>query len=392
MSKRTLDSFFSPTTKKIKQSTQDVLDHGPSQQKEIKASQALVADASHHSLPKSISTTSHATYAFPIADLPSTISEELDELLLTASGKMIKNQPHLDLLYFEPLIPRSVADELFQFLRSALPFYRVKYTINRFGKSLDINTPRYTTVFGIDETSRFLETIASFPEDSKTNLMSTRIVEASNRLNEVAPGKYKSCVVPPRPIPPCLSVLKNLTEALTSDTYNFVLVNYYADGKDSISFHSDDERFLGDHPTIASFSLGARRDFLMKHKPPGAGPGNGNRGGKSSTNDDNNDNDTNEKIYPGTSPIKLALGSGDMILMRGETQRNWLHSIPKRTGKNTGGVGDNGRINITMRKALVPGGTENYYRYNVGAGPVYRWDDRRREMRLWEEPKLEKCR
>ena len=53
---------------------------------------------------------------------------------------------------------------------------------------------------------------------------------------------------------------------------------------------------------------------------------------------------------PETKPIKLALASGDMVLMRGKTQANWLHSIPKRTGKN---AEDGGRINITFRKAMV---------------------------------------
>lgn len=29
-------------------------------------------------------------------------------------------------------------------------------------------------------------------------------------------------------------------------------------------YHSDDERFLGENPTIASLSLGSKRYFLMK--------------------------------------------------------------------------------------------------------------------------------
>jgi hypothetical protein len=57
-----------------------------------------------------------------------------------------------------------------------------------------------------------------------------------------------------------------------------------------------------------------------------------------------------------------------------------LHSIPKRTGKNGE---DGGRINITFRRAMVKGGTENYYNYNVGNGPVYRWNEDRREMMPW---------
>ena len=68
-----------------------------------------------------------------------------------------------------------------------------------------------------------------------------------------------------------------------------------------------------------------------------------------------------------------------MILMRGPTQSNWLHSIPKRKG----GESDMGRINITFRKAMVKYGTENYYQYNVGNGGVWRWDNKKAEMVPW---------
>ena len=70
-----------------------------------------------------------------------------------------------------------------------------------------------------------------------------------------------------------------------------------------------------------------------------------------------------------------------MVLMRGTTQSSWLHSIPKRKG----GESEKGRINITFRKAMTPGGTENYYRYNVGSGGVWRWDERGKEMRAWRK-------
>ena len=78
-------------------------------------------------------------------------------------------------------------------------------------------------------------------------------------------------------------------------------------------------------------------------------------------------------------PLKLPLASGDMILMRGSTQSNWLHSIPKRKG----GESDTGRINITFRKAMVKYGTENYYQYNVGNGGIWRWNDKKNEMIPW---------
>lgn len=179
--------------------------------------------------------------------------------------------------------------------------------------------PRYTTVFGLDETSKFDENGEVI--DAKTG-------------NKVLKDRFYT-KYPPRPIPKCLDDLRLSTERATGCTFNFCLVNYYASGSDSISYHSDDERFLGDLPAIASFSLGAKRDFLMKHKqvPP----------------------NNSAPPPPETKPIKLPLGSGDMVLMRGRTQANWLHSIPKRTGKN---AEDGGRINITFRKAMVKGGTE----------------------------------
>ncbi len=79
---------------------------------------------------------------------------------------------------------------------------------------------------------------------------------------------------------------------------------------------------------------------------------------------------------PPAAPLKLPLASGDMVLMRGPTQSNWLHSIPKRKG----GESDRGRINITFRKAMVRAGTENYYTYNVGNGIAHRWDPKKEEM------------
>lgn len=107
----------------------------------------------------------------------------------------------------------------------------------------------------------------------------------------------------------------------------------------------------------------------MRHKP--IAPGGGSTGLVSGSGEGARD----------TKPLKLTLASGDMVIMRGETQSNWLHSIPKRKG----GEADNGRINITFRKAVVPGGTENYYRYNVGDGEVFRWDEERGEMMKWKE-------
>lgn len=321
MSKRTLEGFFNVSTAKKHRTDEKIL-----------------SPIINNTPPK---TTNHSTYPWPVPHLPSAIADDL-ELLVTAEGRVVNDQPDLDLLYFRPLIPRTIERDLFEFLRSELFFYRVQYTIKRFGAETQINTPRYTTVFGLDETSRFIGHSAS-------------IVDASDPSKPIPKTKYKC---QPRPIPECLDLLRRITEAATDTKYNFCLVNYYATGSDSISYHSDDERFLGPDPAIASFSLGAKRDFLMKHKPvpPKAGV-----------------------TVPEIKPIKLSLGSGDMVLMRGKTQANWLHSVPKRKG----GEADQGRINITLRRGMVPYATENYNQYNVGTGGVYKWNKTKKEMVPW---------
>ncbi|KAI9722717.1 MAG: hypothetical protein M1812_001648 [Candelaria pacifica] len=306
--KRTLDSFFQPSANK------------KTRLSEIETTTATT----NPSKPPS----THSTYPFSVPHLPPSIASVLPSLPSSISRE-IKDQPDLDLLYFEPYIPQKLARELFEFLR----------------------------IFGVDSSSQFS------PNGSLLD---------STTSKPIPKDRYKTCA--PRPIPGCLDELRKNTEAATNSTFNFCLVNYYANGADSISYHSDDERFLGPDPAIASFSLGAKRDFLMKHKPPPAPPSGSTKDTPSAT-----------KIGPIkepslSTPLKLPLASGDMILMRGRTQPNWLHSIPKRKGKESEG----GRINITFRKAMVKGGTENYYCYNVGSGGVFRWDGGKGEMVPWK--------
>ncbi|RVX74686.1 hypothetical protein B0A52_01813 [Exophiala mesophila] len=359
MSKRTLEGFFSPALKKPK------LDDSPFTTTTTTTTKIPSAvPPSYQNLP----TTNHPTYPWPIPHFPPHIRSEL-ETLVTAEGEELRDKPHLDLLYFQPFIPRTIQREVFEFLRSQLFFYRVTYKIKRFGKEVTINTPRFTTVFGVDETSRFVNdegVAAGLFEASNGLITTTTMTTTTNPPSRIQSNKYKCH---PRPIPECLDLLRRVTEACTNTQYNFCLVNYYATGSDSISYHSDDESFLGPDPAIASFSLGAKRDFLMRHKPPAA-----------TSKDRSTDDASSDNVKNRANDIKLSLQSGDMILMRGPTQKNWLHSIPKRAGSQS----DSGRINITLRRAMVIAGTENYYRYNVGQGPVYRWDSSRREMVLWK--------
>lgn len=112
--------------------------------------------------------------------------------------------------------------------------------------------------------------------------------------------------------------LKNIQRKLNEDLghqFNSVLVNLYRDGEDYMSWHADNEKELGLRPTIASLSFGISRDFFFKH------------------------NSTQEKI-------KLNLEHGDLLVMKGNVQEYWKHSLPKRKRVNSM------RLNLTFRKIM----------------------------------------
>lgn len=337
MSKRThtLDTFFTPSSAKRSKTTNREGDtHLPRESSPDTYKPAVAQNGNISSAPQAFST--HSTYPFPIPYLSATMIHLLT-FAPAAEARVTDDQPGLDLLYCQPYVPKEVQRGLFHFLRQELFFYRVKYHIKRGPVETEVNTPRFTTVFGLDETARF--------EDGE-------LVDAAT--GKLLPTSTYHCR--PRLIPQCLDTLRELTEIATGCRFNFALVNFYATGMDSISYHSDDERFLGVNPAIASFALGASRNFLLKHKPTAA------------------------KHESEATPIKLPLAPGDMILMRGKTQHHWLHSIPKRKGRGA----YEGRINITFRRARMKEGTGNYYKYNVGEGPSYRWDGASRAMLPWQ--------
>ncbi len=132
------------------------------------------------------------------------------------------------------------------------------------------------------------------------------------------PGKaytYSGIAMEPLPWSQDLLSLKSLVESLANETFNSVLLNYYRDERDSMGFHSDNERELGPTPTIASLSLGQERTFVFKHK-------------------------TAKTL----SPVRLKLTSESLLVMKGETQANWKHGIEKES-KPCGP-----RVNLTFRR------------------------------------------
>jgi alkylated DNA repair dioxygenase AlkB len=123
---------------------------------------------------------------------------------------------------------------------------------------------------------------------------------------------YSGIEMTPAPWNEPLLEIKAVAEAWAGQAFNSVLLNLYRDGRDSVSWHADNEPGLGRDPVIASVSLGAMRRFQMKHRRREA-------------------------------RVALDLRSGSCLVMAGATQHHWLHQVPK-TSRPVGP-----RINLTFR-------------------------------------------
>jgi alkylated DNA repair dioxygenase AlkB len=116
---------------------------------------------------------------------------------------------------------------------------------------------------------------------------------------------------------PQLLLVRERLEALLATGFDYVFVNRYRNGNDSVAWH-------GDHETsgkvVASLSLGATRGFDFRPK-------------------------RETDLRPRT--IALDLAHGDLVVMRGETQRYWEHRVRKDPRVHEQ------RINLTFRQHHV---------------------------------------
>lgn len=96
-------------------------------------------------------------------------------------------------------------------------------------------------------------------------------------------------------------------------TFDSCLINLYRDGSDAVAWHGDTVRKVLRNPLVVTVSLGARRPFLVK---PVAG---------------------------GHIARRYAPGEGDLLVMGGAMQHDWLHTVPRQ--KSVCGA----RMSITLR-------------------------------------------
>ena len=175
---------------------------------------------------------------------------------------------------YENFLSYEVANDLFKLLLDQTEWKQLKIKI--FGKELD--QPRLTEWYGVEGYS------------------------------------YSGIRLEPNMMPPELCKLQEKLSEKCAYSFNSVLLNLYRNERDSMGWHSDDEKELGSNPTIASISLGAPRVFQIKHKTD------------------------KEKKY------KLVLNHGSLLCMSGSMQHYWQHAVPKAHAQ-TGP-----RINLTFRQ------------------------------------------
>lgn len=120
-----------------------------------------------------------------------------------------------------------------------------------------------------------------------------------------------------------LKKIRNVVEAHTGNTYNFVLINRYKDGSQYIGFHSDDEKEIDQTHGIVGISLGAERNILFKAN-------------------------TKKNIPTELEEnLQVLLEHGSLVYMKHPTNQYWKHSIPKKTAIKTP------RISLTFRKIVT---------------------------------------
>jgi alkylated DNA repair dioxygenase AlkB len=117
------------------------------------------------------------------------------------------------------------------------------------------------------------------------------------------------------PWSPALWLIRERVEQQCAHRFNSCLLNLYHDGSEGMGWHSDDEKTLGRNPVIASVSFGAERIFKLKHRKSG-------------------------------EVVSVLLEDGSLLVMKGETQHHWVHTMPKTKKITTP------RINLTFRTFL----------------------------------------
>ena len=217
--------------------------------------------------------------------------------------------PDADVVLFPAFFSAPESDHFLQSLSREIAWRQERLTV--YGRTLDV--PRLTAWYGDQGIEYSYSGITH-----RARAWTADLLEIRARIETIAngPGR-RPPKLEPRPGTSDRGPSYRGTRRLALQ-FNSVLLNRYRSGSDSVSWHSDDERTLGDNPLIASVSFGQPRCFQFKHK------------------------------HDGRLRKTLELPHGSLLLMGGVTQHCWRHQIPKSKRPLAE------RINLTYRRILPP--------------------------------------
>lgn len=186
------------------------------------------------------------------------------------------------------------------------------------------DTVAYATSFFQSDEALFSKLVTAIPWRQEQIKFGTTAVNLPRLVSwHGEPGAryfYSGIHNEPEPWTEELLILKHLCDdAFPSANFNSVLLNYYRSGSDSIGWHADNEKDLMPGSVIATMSIGGKRTFQLKPKKK----------------------DSSEKLK------SLIVENGSMLLMWGNCQSEWLHSIPKEPHFNQP------RISLTFRTVHI---------------------------------------
>ncbi|KAK4398820.1 DNA oxidative demethylase ALK [Sesamum angolense] len=147
---------------------------------------------------------------------------------------------------------------------------------------------------------------------------------ASEGLTQLAYSGYQPHAYSWDEFPPLKEILDLVHKALPGSSFNSLLLNRYKGGNDYVGWHADDEKLYGPTPQIASISFGCERDFLLKKKPSKSVQV------KSTGRNEGEPPSKRSKKLSSSDQHTFLLKHGSLLVMSGYTQRDWLHSVPKR--------------------------------------------------------------
>jgi alkylated DNA repair dioxygenase AlkB len=187
---------------------------------------------------------------------------------------------------------------------------------NEFQQAREIHTDIFDykpELFNKSESQYYLDTFINSTPWSQTSLLIYGKKVTTPRLTAWFGNQISGSFLLPWTAD--LLTIKSKVEPLAGVPFDYVLLNYYRDGNDSVSWHDDEDRVPGKNKIVVSVSFGQERQFDIRNKK------------------EHSDKYT------------VLLENGSYILMKGKFQSEWQHRIAKSVRM----MGP--RINLTFRQS-----------------------------------------